>query len=313
MFNRRLQMKKKIKVGIPRAFLYYRSYILWKNFFEGLGCTLILSPITNKDIIDDGKNLSVDEACLPSKIYLGHVKYLAGKCDYILVPRICNYGKGNRVCMKFNGIYDVVHNLFPDVKLLNYNIDHLNFKYEFFEFVRMGLKVNKNIFKIIYYYFKGKYKEKKHNLSLVNSQINILKSNKLKILIVAHPYVIYDEYLGGTIVKYFKENDIDIIYSDRMDRKESISYAKEFSSTLYFLYSKEIIGSAFYYRAAIDGVIFISSFPCGPDSLVNELAIRKLEGIPVINITVDESSATSGLITRLESFTDIVKARRDNA
>ena len=130
---------------------------------------------------------------------------------------------------------------------------------------------------------------------------------------MAHPYVIYDEYLGGTIVKYFKENDIDIIYSDRMDRKESISYAKEFSSTLYFLYSKEIIGSAFYYRATIDGIIFISSFPCGPDSLVNELAIRKLEGIPVINITVDESSATSGLITRLESFTDIVKARRDNA
>ena len=46
-------MKKKIIVGIPRAFLYYRNYILWKNFFEGLGCTLILSPMTNKDIIEE--------------------------------------------------------------------------------------------------------------------------------------------------------------------------------------------------------------------------------------------------------------------
>ena len=62
-----------------------------------------------------------------------------------------------------------------------------------------------------------------------------------------------------------------------------------------------------------DEVVFLSSFPCGPDSLVNELAIRKLEGIPIINITLDESSATSGLITRLESFTDIIRARRDNA
>ena len=97
-----------------------------------------------------------------------------------------------------------------------------------------------------------------------------------------------------------------------MNRDESICYAKEFSSTLYFLYSKEIIGSAFYYKNVVDGIIFLSSFPCGPDSLVNELAIRKLEGLPVINITVDESSATSGLITRLESFIDIVKARRDN-
>ena len=56
----------------------------------------------------------------------------------------------------------------------------------------------------------------------------------------------------------------------------------------------------------------LSSFPCGPDSLVNELAIRKLDDIPSIKITVDESTATSGLITRLESFVDILKARRDN-
>lgn len=305
-------MKKKIKIGIPRGFLYYRNYILWKNFFEGIGCTLILSPVTNKTIIDDGKNLSVDESCLPSKIYMGHIKYLSDKCDYILIPRICNYGKGNRVCMKFNGIYDVVRNVFPDIKILDYNIDHVKFRYEMFGFIKIGFKLNRNLFKIIYSYIKAKNKERKYNVSLIQSQISILKSNKLKILIVAHPYVIYDEYLGKTILDYFKDNGIDVLYGDRLDKKESISYAEDFSDTLYFLYSKEIIGSAFYYKSAVDGIIFLSSFPCGPDSLVNELAIRKLDGIPCINITVDESSATSGLITRLESFIDIIKARRDN-
>ena len=306
-------MKKKIRIGIPRSFLYYRHYILWKAFFEGLGCTLILSPITNRNIINEGKNLSVDESCLPSKIYLGHIKYLSDKCDYILVPRICDYGRGNRVCMKFTGLYDVVHNLFPNVNILDYNIEYLKFRFEFFEFIKIGFRVNKNIFKILYYYFKGKLKEREYNLCLVWNQINTLKSNKLKILIVAHPYVIYDDYLGGTIKKFLKDNDIDILYSDRMDRKESIYYAKEFSSTLYFLYSKEIIGSVFYYKDAVDGIIFLSSFPCGPDSLVNELAIRKLEGIPTINVILDDSDADSGLITRLESFVDIIKARRDNA
>ena len=305
-------MKKKIKIGIPRGFLYYRNYILWKNFFEGIGCTLILSPVTNKTIIDDGKNLSVDESCLPSKIYMGHIKYLSDKCDYILIPRICNYGKGNRVCMKFNGIYDVVRNVFPDIKILDYNIDHVKFRYEMFGFIKIGFKLNRNLFKIIYSYIMAKNKERKYNVSLIQSQISILKSNKLKILIVAHPYVIYDEYLGKTILDYFKDNGIDVLYGDRLDKKESISYAEDFSDTLYFLYSKEIIGSAFYYKFAVDGIIFLSSFPCGPDSLVNELAIRKLDGIPCINITVDESSATSGLITRLESFIDIIKARRDN-
>ena len=305
-------MKKKIRVGIPRAFLYYRNYILWKTFFEGLGCTLILSPMTNKDITNEGNNLSIDEACLPSKIYLGHIKYLSDKCDYILVPRICNYGKGNRVCMKFNGIYDVVHNLFPDVKLLNYNIDHLKFDYELFGFIKIGFKVNKNIFRVIFSYFVSKKKEKKYNLSLNNREINTLKSNKLKILIVSHPYVVYDDFLGGNVIRYLKENGIDVLYSDRMDRKESICYAKEISDTLYWLYSKENIGSIVYYKDAIDGIIFLSSFPCGPDSLVNELLIRKMDNIPVINIILDESTATSGLYTRLESFIDIIKVRREN-
>ncbi len=305
-------MKKKIKIGIPRAFLYYRNYILWKTFFEGLGCTLILSPLTNKNIIEDGKKLSVDEACLPSKIYLGHISQLVSKCDYILVPRICNYGRGNRVCMKFNGIYDVVRNLFPDISILDYNIDNLHFKFELTEFVRMGFKVNKNIGKIVYYYLLGKYKEKRQREIFSREQINTLKSNSLKVLIVAHPYVIYDNYLGNNIIKYFKENDIDILYADRLNRKEAVSYAEDFSKTLYFLYSKEIIGSVFCYKEAIDGIIFLSSFPCGPDSLVNELAIRLVDNVPMINIILDESSATSGLMTRLESFVDIIKARRKN-
>ena len=88
----------KIKIGIPRG-LYYRDYILFKNFFEGIGCTVLLSAPSNRSIIEDGKKLAVDESCLPFKIYLGHVKYLENKCDYILVPRICNYGKKKRVYM----------------------------------------------------------------------------------------------------------------------------------------------------------------------------------------------------------------------
>lgn len=300
----------KIRIGIPRAFLYYRDYILFKNFFEGIGISVVLSAPSNKEMVEDGKRLAVDESCLPFKIYLGHIKYLASRCDYILVPRVCNYGKKKRVCMRFNGLYDVVHNLFPDVKVIDYNIDYLKFRFEFTEFMLMGLKFNKNIFRVIYSYIRALVKQKKYNRELYNGQINKLKSDNLKILIVSHPYIMYDAFLGSDVIRYLKSEDVDILYSDRMDRKEASYYADDFSETLYWLYSKESIGSLVNYKNAIDGVIFLSSFPCGPDSLVNELAIRKVEGIPCINIILDESTATSGLYTRLESFIDILKARR---
>ena len=97
----------------------------------------------------------------------------------------------------------------------------------------------------------GKIKNRKYYLSLVNKQDKILRSNKMKILIVAHSYVVYDEYLCGNIIHYFKDEDIDILYSDRLNRKIAISYAEDFSNTLYFLYSKENIGSAFYYKDVV--------------------------------------------------------------
>ena len=305
-------MKKKIKIGIPRSFLYYRNYILWKNFFEIIGCNIVLSPNTDSDIVKVGSKLSVDESCLPSKIYLGHINYLIDKCNYVLIPRIYSYGRKKRVCVKFNGIYDVVNNIFPDIKILDYNIDNLKFKYELFGFIKMGLKLNRNIFRIIYAYIIGKIKEYKYNKTLILKQDKVMRSNRLKVLIVSHPYIVYDKYLSSNIINYLKDEDIDILYSDRMNRKESICYAEEESNTLYFLYSKENIGSAFYYKDLVDGIIFLSSFPCGVDSLVNELVIRKIDNVPCINIILDDSTSTGGLYTRLESFVDIIKARHNN-
>ena len=169
-------MKKKIKVGIPRAFLYYRYYILWKNFFEIIGCNIVLSPNTDSDIVKVGNSLSVDESCLPSKIYLGHISYLSDKCDYVLVPRIYSYGRKKRVCVKFNGIYDVVNNLFSNIKILDYNIDNLKFRYELFGFVKMGLRLNKNIFRIIYAYIVGSIRQYKYN----SQELTLLKETSFK-------------------------------------------------------------------------------------------------------------------------------------
>ena len=84
---------KKIKIGIPRAMLYYRYGVLWKTFFENLGLNVVLSPETNREILDLGINNTVDECCLSYKIYIGHAIYLYKKCDYILISRACDYGK----------------------------------------------------------------------------------------------------------------------------------------------------------------------------------------------------------------------------
>lgn len=302
-------MKKKLKIGIPRAFLYYRYYILWKTFFEKLNCHIILSPETTKETLEVGMKYSIDESCLSSKIYLGHIAYLNNKCDYVLIPRIENYGKKEKVCVKFNGLYDIANNLFKNQKFLTYNIEKTKFKTEFIGFIKMGLKINKNIFKVIISYIKAKKKWNSQEKIEVITQERKLNTNKIKVLIVSHPYNIYDKYLSYYITKYLKENDIQIIYADKLDKKTSKEYSKELSNTLYWTYSKELIGAIDYYKEIYDGVIFLTTFPCGVDSLVNELMLRKISK-PTLNIILDSETSDTGIETRLESFVDILKERK---
>ena len=304
-------MRKKIKIGIPRAFLYYRHYILWKSFFEKLNCHIVLSPKTSKQIVDIGSKYMIDESCLSSKIYLGHVTYLKDKCDYLLIPRISDYGKSKKVCVKFNALYDIVKNIFPEINILDYNIEHNKCKIEIIEFIKIGLKINKNIFKVIYSYINAKRKEKKQKYIEHITQERQLKNDKIKILIVSHPYNIYDKYLSNNIIKYLNDNNIQIIYADKLLSKISIEYSKELSETLYWKYSQEIIGAVEYYKEIYDGVIFLTTFPCGVDSLVNELVLRKINK-PKLNIILDSSDNPTGLETRLESFIDILKERKNN-
>ena len=152
---------KKIKIGIPRAFTYHRYGVLWKYFFQSLGCKLVLSPETNQEILDLGINNTLDECCLSYKIYIGHVLYLNDKCDYLLISRICNYGKNDKVCTRFNEIYDklsdankVSVNIEKFIKMLNlkdyesaYKLLDSNFKKNNYPSIEAFKKyVEKNLF-----------------------------------------------------------------------------------------------------------------------------------------------------------------------
>ena len=301
----------KITIGIPKGLLYYRYNTLWTTYLKKLNCNIIYSSDTTKNTIELGKKYLVDETCLPSKIYLGHVKELVGKCDYILVPRISDYGRKEKVCVRFNATYDIIHNAFPNQKILDYNIEYTHHHKESLSLILLGLKINKNIFKVIFSYYQAKLEEQKYNKIRLLNQNKLLNNNSIKIFIVSHPYNIYDKYIGYPIKNFLKSQNVDLIYADVLDKKIAKAYSEKLSPTLYWTYSKELIGAIEYYKHSVDGIIFITSFPCGPDSLVNELMLRKITDIPKTNILIDESSAEAGIQTRLESFIDIIKGKKE--
>ena len=291
----------KIKIGIPRGLFYYYHGQFLKDFFEYLDFQVIVSPKNNPEIVSKGIEFSSDEMCLSLKNFLGHVSYLSDKCDYLLMMRIVNYGTFDQTCTNFCAIYDLVNNLF-DIDILNINIDVNNQ-----ETLKLGLmkicKYFKKDFNTAYDYALNKEINRKKQLEKEN--ILKLKNKNKKVLIVGHPYNVYDELVGKPIIKFLEKEDVTVIYSDRFDSDITNSLSKKISKNLFWKYSKENIGAVSLTENMIDGVIFISSFPCGPDSLVNELVMRKISK-PYLNIIVDDINSNAGLETRLESFIDIL-------
>ena len=298
-------------IGIPRALLYFKYKDLWETFFSKLGFKIIISEQTNKKILNDGIRYSIDECCLPSKIYMGHVYSLIEKCDYILVPRFDSFGKNDVVCVKFNAMYDIVKNTFKNIRLIDYNLDAINGENELNGFIRMGRKLGKSYLHSLSAYMAAKRVQVEKQKLMAASQDELVNiENTLKILVVSHPYNIYDKSLGHPIIKQIKKLGGIPIYADAADSKRCIKKFNEDASCLYWTYSKELLGAISLYKDKVDGIILMTAFPCGPDSLVNELLIRRLKNIPVSNIVLDELQGEAGLQTRIESFIDIINEKR---
>ncbi len=296
-------------IGLPRAMLYYRYGVLWETFFRELGCETLTSRETDREILECGIKYSIDECCLPSKIFLGHVFSLVGKCDYILVPRVASYGKNKDVCVKFNALYDIARNTFENIKFLDYNIDIPNGCREPGGFVGMGKTLGFSRLRSLAAYSKAKKAHKESERQKISLQQKALGISGPKILIVSHAYNIYDKLIGHPISDYVRSLGGLPVYAEAADKDECAGASGAISETLYWLYNRELVGSIKLLEDKIDGIILLTAFPCGPDSLVNELIIRKVKNIPTINLIIDELQGEAGLHTRIESFMDIVKER----
>lgn len=301
----------KIKVGIPRSIPYYYYKNLWIYFFEKLNIDIIESPQTNKKIIDDGLKFANDEMCLSLKIYMGHINYLKDKCDYILIPRIDNYGIENQTCTNFLSLYDLIKNIF-NVNILNYNIAYTKRETEKKAFIKIGKRLGKTKEESKKAYMYAKAMDDKERKKRIHQNMQKLLSSKLKILIVSHPYNLYDEYVGTPILKCLEKLKVETISASDFDPQKTNKLSNMLSKDIYWKYNKELIGAIKLVEDKIDGVIFVSSFPCGPDSLVNDLVVKKIK-IPYLNLVIDDLDSLAGIETRLESFIDIIENTKTKA
>lgn len=302
----------KYSIGLPRALLYFRYGILWDSFLTSLGEKVIVSVPTNKEILQLGSEVAIDESCLSLKIYLGHVRSLIGTCDYILVPRISNFGRQRNMCTRFEALYDLVCNTFRETgqKFIGYNIAVSKKMTEEDAFMALGQGLGSSYKEVKKAYHTAQEKSSISWKEQVKAQEQLYKTDQLKIVIAAHSYMAEDAYFGKPVMDYLRQLGVVPIRADLVNRKEALKQSLKVSPTLKWEMNREIIGSLQMHREKTDGIILLSAFPCGPDSMVNERIVQEFSGVPVLNLVMDSQNGTAGMETRLESFVDILRFKR---
>ena len=62
-------------------------------------------------------------------------------------------------------------------------------------------------------------------------------------------------------------------------------------------------------KRSIDGIIYVSSFSCGTDSITAQLIKNRLPSMPFLMLKIDEQTGAAGFDTRLEAFQFILERR----
>ncbi|MDO4289616.1 MAG: acyl-CoA dehydratase activase-related protein [Eggerthellaceae bacterium] len=335
-------------VGIPRGLLFYRYGAGWRTFFEALGRTVVTSPETDKAIVDAGTRVSIDECCLASKAYLGHVANLVGRCDAVFVPCYASADARAGFCTKFQSAPDLVASTFRDqgVRVMSMLVDRAsNDKAAREAFTELALRMGasaadaKRACKTAHtaqtHVDKKRAAAQEATLRHLDEQRKAAAgasssaasgvggsatpspsaapaapaaaTSPLAILLVAHPYLAHDRFMCGTVVDALERMGATVVFADETNHDRAFKRSFDFSATLPWRINRELIGSILMLQDRIDGIVLVSAFPCGPDSMTDDAVMRCIQGTPILNLMVDAQSGTAGVETRVESFVDILR------
>ena len=323
-------MKLKKQVGIPKAMLYYTYFPFWYGFFNDLGIEIILSSNTTKKTISDGASLVVTETCLPVKVFVGHVLDLINKgVENIFVPSIQSIAPKIYNCSKIRGLPDLIRNVVKgDFNLIEATLDKSEKNKNLIDFLlEIAAYFNIKDFDIVKKAQRAGFVVQNNFNVMVQNGLNFEEALKnarggkivippkkeakpINVALVGHGYNIYDKRTCMDIFKKLEDMDVRVYSAYQLTLEQMKGGMHSLGSSLYWANQYEMTGCAGHYLQdeKIDGIITLTAFGCGPDSLMLEDIRRKAKNFnkPLLNLTIDEHTGEAGFITRLEAFCDML-------
>lgn len=334
-----------MRLGIPRSLFFFSYNPFWTTFWQELGVDCLVSPPTTPVILRRGLELALDEFCLPVKVHYGHLAYLENHVDLIFSPAFGRWGKRGHFCPKLKAIHDLVKQSFPRAVEFWHDLDENEMLqsgpwWKAVANIIPGIKRKK--FRVAWQEacrqqaafqqlwaagydpltaaarLGGERRAEPAAPAGPGEQPDEYPAG-LKIAVLGHPYLVYDEALNQQVLSLLRTKNARIYTKETIPPSSRRKFWPGQGKEVFWPLGQEILSAALHYSTAnrVDGIIFLTACLCGPDAITGELLEKYMarmgRGPALLKLTLDEHTGRAGLETRVEAFIDLLHWRKKNA
>ena len=304
------------KVGIPRCLYTYDFLPFWKTYFREIGCTTVLSEITNRKLAEKGIETAMSEPCFPIQVAHGHVHSLGeSDLDYIFVPNLinawstaadtpsylCPWGQTLPfVLSSARALSDLKDRLlmptirFKDgISKLQRSLWELAAKLEV-----SRSDSNRAVQKAAMQYQAFTEKLKRAGAEALES---LDEHNRMGIILLARPYTLYDSGINMDIPRKLRDiYGINLIPMDFLNL-DDIDISRDHTN-MFWDYGLKILQAARFVGGRTNlHIIYMTNFKCGPDSFIHHY-VEDISQKPFLVLQLDGHGGDAGAITRCEAY-----------
>lgn len=319
----------RIRVGIPGALMYHLYFPLWQSFFNELGVEVVTSGRTTKELLDHGVREALADACVPVKVFFGHVMALKGKVDCLFVPRVVCLNKRTVYCPKFLGLPDMIRHSLPGLPpLIDERMDVRAGRTALIGAYRqIGSYLGCGLLQVLRALARARRVDARYHRLLEGGwqpqeamppQDHPVRTEApdLTFGVLGYPYAVYDDFLNAGLLEKLRRLKVRVLTADNLPPKRLAARNYDAPKRLFWTFSDQVLRAThlLFEEGKVDGIIHVSVFGCGPDSITDkmmELKAKLHKAVPFMTLIIDEHTGEAGLTTRLEAFADMVRRRKE--
>ena len=310
-----------LTVGVPRALLFHEYGPLMLELLRQCGARAVLSPLTNKQILQAGLDLCVDEACLPVKAFFGHVAYLAEQVDALFIPRFVSIERGAYICPKLMGLPDMVRARAPSApRIVDPCIDmSRGLRKTMRSIGELGPALGVSSSRVAVALTRSRKVASASTRGRLGDGEPIANGNGIRIGVLGHDYNLNDAYISLDLISKIRRLGAAPVTAGAYSRQETARWERQLAERgakrLFWTYGRRLLAAASRWldTGEVDGIVHLMSFGCGLESFIAEVIQHEASersSLPLLCVNIDEHSAEAGLSTRLEAFIDTVAMRK---